>query len=258
MSNFKDHFSGHAGGYAAARPRYPKSLFEWLAAECRKHLLVWDAGCGNGQASVALADFFDEVFASDPSATQIASAAPHPSVRYAVEPAEQCCLPNDSADCVCVAQALHWFEFERFFAEAKRVLKPAGLLAAWTYERSSVNTAVDAVFLKLYCGTLDDYWPPERKHVETAYRDIEFPFEEIHSPPFELRCDWTLPQYLAYLRSWSASQRYLTATGIDANRLGKSIRHKTGGLAFDRQGRQIFVRPLRLVKKCRRDAQSAC
>ena len=216
MSNFKDHFSGHAGDYAAARPRYPRALFEWLASECKNHALAWDAGCGNGQASVALADFFDAVFASDPSATQIASASPHPNVRYAVEPSEQCSLPDDSVDCVCVAQALHWFELARFFAEAGRVLKPDGLLAVWTYERSSVNAAVDAVFSKLYRGVLDDYWPPERKHVETGYRDIAFPFREIPSPALELRCDWTLSQYLAYLRSWSASQRYLKATGIDA------------------------------------------
>ncbi|MGH8106238.1 MAG: class I SAM-dependent methyltransferase, partial [Arenimonas sp.] len=177
---------------------------------------AWDAGCGNGQASVALADFFDEVFASDPSSTQIASAAPHPNIRYAVASAEQCSLPDNSADCACVAQALHWFEFERFFSEAKRVLKPGGLLAVWTYERSSVDTAVDAVSLQLYRGILDDYWPPERRHVEAGYRDIVIPFEEIQCPAFQLRCDWTLPQYLAYLRSWSASQRYLKATGIDA------------------------------------------
>jgi len=216
VKTFKDHFSGHASDYANARPRYPKALFDWLVSQCASHSLVWDAGCGNGQASVALADYFDQVFASDPSATQIASAASHPNIRYAVEPAEQCSLPDDSADCVCVAQALHWFEFERFFSEARRVLKKDGLLAVWTYERSSVNQPIDAVFEKLYLGTLDDYWPPERKLVENAYRDIAFPFSKIQSPILELHCDWNLAQYLAYLRSWSASQRYMKATGIDA------------------------------------------
>jgi SAM-dependent methyltransferase len=216
MASFKDHFSGHAGIYAAARPTYPKELFEWLASQCASHSLVWDAGCGNGQASIALADYFDRVFASDPSATQIASAEPHPNIRYAVEPAEQCSLPDKSVACVCVAQALHWFNFDVFFAEAKRVLQNGGVLAVWTYEKSSVNRSVDAVFEKLYRGTLDDYWPPERKHVESAYRNIDFPFIEFKSPDFELHCDWNLAQYLAYLRSWSASQRYLKATGIDA------------------------------------------
>lgn len=216
MNTFKDHFSGHATSYAAARPHYPKALFDWIASQCKLRSRVWDVGCGNGQASIALTDYFDEVFASDPSGSQINSATPHANIRYAVEPAEESSLPDSSVQCVCVAQALHWFDFVRFFNEAKRVLQPGGLLVAWTYEKSTVNKNIDAVFEKLYCGSLDDYWPPERKHVETGYRNIAFPFEEISTPHFELRCDWNLSQYLAYLRSWSASQRYLKATGIDA------------------------------------------
>ena len=62
--NFKDHFSAHAAGYAGARPGYPDELFEWLALQCPRRRLAWDAGCGNGQASVALAGFFEEVYAT--------------------------------------------------------------------------------------------------------------------------------------------------------------------------------------------------
>jgi ubiquinone/menaquinone biosynthesis C-methylase UbiE len=213
---FKDHFSGHAAAYATARPRYPAALFEWIAAQCPQRELVWDVGCGNGQASVALADHFEHVFASDPSATQIAAATAHPKVRYAVEPAEQCSLPDGCADLVTVAQALHWFDHARFYPEARRVLKPGGLFAAWTYERSSVSPDVDAVFAQLYLGELGAYWPPERRHIEAGYATLPFPFTERPAPVFELRCDWTLAQYLAYLSSWSAAQRFLKATGRDA------------------------------------------
>jgi SAM-dependent methyltransferase len=214
--NFKDHFSGHASVYAAARPTYPPDLFDWLATQCPQHRLAWDAGCGNGQASVALAAHFDQVFASDPSATQIAAASAHSNVRYAVEPAEKCSLPDLCADLVTVAQALHWFDTERFYAEVRRVLVPGGLLVVWTYERSSATPAVDEVFLRLYQGELDAWWPPERRHVEARYSSLPFPFAAIEAPVFELRCDWTLAQYLAYLRSWSAAQRFLKATGRDA------------------------------------------
>lgn len=213
--DFKDHFSGHASVYAAARPTYPPALFDWLAAQCPHRRLVWDAGCGNGQASVALAAHFERVFASDPSATQIDAAAAHANVRYAVEPAEQCSLPDHCADLVTVAQALHWFDTERFYAEVRRVLAAGGLLAVWTYELSNVSTAVDAVFLRLY-HALDAWWPPERRHVEARYSTLPFPFEPVATPKFELHCDWTLGQYLTYLRSWSAAQRFLKATGSDA------------------------------------------
>lgn len=214
--SFKDHFSGHAAAYAQARPTYPPALFQWLATQCPRRELAWDAGCGNGQASTALAEYFRDVFATDPSATQIAAANPHPKVRYAVEPAEQCSLADGSVDLVTVAQALHWFDCDRFFAEVRRVLTATGRIAVWCYERSGVCPEVDEVFMRLYQGELDAWWPPERRHIEAGYATLPFPFEVIPAPEFDLRCDWTLAQYLAYLRSWSAAQRYLKATGRDA------------------------------------------
>jgi SAM-dependent methyltransferase len=212
---FHDHFSGHAADYAQARPTYPRELFDWLAAQCTQHALAWDAGCGNGQASVALATHFDAVVATDPSATQVAAATPHPRVRYAVEAAEDCSLADASVDLVTVAQALHWFDQGRFHARVARVLRPDGLFAAWSYERSTVTPAVDAVFAQVYIDELDAWWPPERAHVVAGYSTLPFPYEPVAAPAMSLRCDWTLRQYLAYLHSWSACQRRLKAEGFD-------------------------------------------
>jgi len=226
---FQDHFSGHSATYAQARPMYPPALFEWLAAQCPRRELAWDAGCGNGQASAGLALYFREVFATDPSVAQIANAEPRLGVRYAVEPAERCSLPAHCADLVAVAQALHWFDAARFHAEARRVLAPNGVIAAWTYERCTVTPAVDAVFDRLYRGELADHWPPERRHVESGYATLPFPFAPIAAPTFELRCEWSLTRYLTYLRSWSASQRYLTATGRDVvGAVEDAMRHAWG------------------------------
>ena len=103
MTAFKDHFSGHAAIYRDARPRYPDALFDWLAEQAPSRRLAWDAGCGNGQASIALAARFAHVVASDPSAAQIAHAPAHPNVEYRVEPAEQPSLADASVDLVVVA-----------------------------------------------------------------------------------------------------------------------------------------------------------
>ncbi|KAA2284090.1 class I SAM-dependent methyltransferase [Arenimonas fontis] len=217
MADFKDHFSGHASQYAQARPTYPAALFEWLSGQCPYHELAWDAGCGNGQASLALARHFRRVHASDPSATQIAAAPADPRITWRVEPAERCSLPDHGADLVTVAQAYHWFEHERFIAEVRRVLRPGGLLAVWCYGLSEVDAAVDAVYFRLYRDILDSYWPPERRHIESGYRDLPFPLAEItEAPRFHMAHEWTLTQYLDYLRSWSASQRFLKETGRDA------------------------------------------
>ena len=218
---FKDHFSGHATHYHDARPLYPPALFDWLAAIAPARDLVWDAGCGNGQASVALAERFAHVRATDPSAQQIASADPRPNVDYRVEPGEVSSLADASADLVTVAQALHWLDFARFFAEAERILKPRGVLAAWAYADCRVTPAVDAVKNRVYDDLTGPFWPPERTHVDVGYRSIAFPFgadapfEEIEAPPFDMRVAWNVEQFLAYLRSWSATQRFIKARGED-------------------------------------------
>ena len=213
--SFKDHFSSHAAAYADARPGYPPALFQWLSAQCTDHALAWDAGCGNGQASVALAGYFAQVFASDPSAAQIASALPDPRVRYAVETAEASQLASGSADLVTVAQAYHWFDHARFCREAQRVLAPGGVIALWTYAESRVDAAVDTVFAHLHDQLLASDWPSGREHVISRYRDLPFPFTELSVPDFVMLRRWTLAQYQAYLRSWSASERYRARTGID-------------------------------------------
>lgn len=212
---FKDHFSGHAAEYAAARPLYPDSLFDFLAASCAATGLVWDAGCGNGQASRALARRFARVYATDASAPQIAEAVDEGGLEFRCEPAERCGLADRVADLVTVAQAAHWFDLPAFYHEVRRVLKPGGLLALWSYGVSHVGATVDPIVAGLYQGVLRDYWPPERALVESGYAALEFPFARLPAPDFEMRTDWTADHYLAYLRSWSATRRCQRATGAD-------------------------------------------
>lgn len=211
---FKDHFSGHAGSYAAARPVYPQSLFAYLASLCTKHDLAWDCATGNGQAARSLAPHFEKIVASDASREQIAAAQPHPKIEFRVATAEESGLPNDTVDLITVAQALHWFDTERFFIEAARVLKLDGILAIWSYERTSLPAELSNIIEKAYTETAA-YWPPERRFVENHYRDFTFPMSEIAAKPFEMQLAWTVDQMLAYMRTWSGTQRYMRTTGRD-------------------------------------------
>jgi SAM-dependent methyltransferase len=158
--------------------------------------------------------FFENVLATDASQKQIASAEPHPNIEFRVATAEASGIDANSVDLITVAQALHWFDIDGFFAEACRVLKPGGVLAIWFYERTRISPECNEVIEKAYTET-DSYWPPERKFVENHYRDITMPLPEIRVGPFEMRLDWTADQMLAYMRTWSGSQRYLQATGND-------------------------------------------
>lgn len=212
---FKDHFSAHAGLYAAARPGYPDALFDWLASLPGERELAWDVGCGSGQCALPLAARFERVVATDPSAAQVARAEGRSNIDYRVEPAELPSLARGSVDLITVAQALHWFDVEAFYDAAYGVLRQDGVIAVWCYGLSVVQPAVDQVFMRLYRGLLAPYWPPERRHVENAYVELGFPFEPIEAPRFAIEQDMDLGQYLDYLRSWSASQAYLLKHGED-------------------------------------------
>lgn len=212
--DFKDHFSRQAAEYAKFRPWYPKELFRWLASVAPGTELAWDCATGNGQAAVELADQFEHVIATDASEKQVANAEPHSRVQYRVAPAEKCGLGSKSADLVTVAQALQWFDLERFYAEVRRVLKPHGVFAAWAYKLATVEQEIDAVVNRYYSNVVGKYWPPERVLVE-KFEELPFAFEQMETPYFEMAAQWTVEHLLGYLRTWSATQRFMAAEQRD-------------------------------------------
>ncbi len=214
-ASFKDHFSTHASAYARYRPGYPEALFAYLASLSPARDLAWDCATGNGQAAHGLASHFARIVATDASADQIANAAPHERIVYHVAPAAQSPLEPHSADLVAVAQAIHWFDHDRFYAEVRRVLKPGGALAVWTHDLLQITPPVDTVIMKLYEDIVGPYWLPERRLVEAGYRTIPFPFEEIQPPAFDIDLAWSLDDLLGYLGTWSATRRFMNAHGAN-------------------------------------------
>jgi len=212
---FEDHFSADSPGYRASRPGYPDTLFDQLAAVAPHRELAWDCATGSGQAATGLAQRFRRVIATDASAQQITSAIRHPNIEYRVAAAEQSGLDDRSVDLCTVAQSLHWFDLDTFYAEVNRVLVAGGVLAIWSYNLLSVTPALDAVIGRLYHDILGPWWPTQRQLVERGYADIPFPFEPLPSPQFEMHAQWRLAQLTAYLRTWSATQRYLREQGED-------------------------------------------
>jgi SAM-dependent methyltransferase len=215
QSFFPDHFSSHPDRYAAARPQYPAALFDWIAANAPATERVWDCGTGNGQAAVGLAHVFAAVEASDPSSEQIANALPAANVHYSVQPAESTTFPDAHFDAVCVAQALHWFDFARFFPEVRRVLRTNGLFVAWGYTWFTVSPAFDAAFTTHVLEPLADTWAPQNALLWNGYREVSFPFTHRPAPPFQITCTWNLAQLLAYVATWSAVRRYAERTDAD-------------------------------------------
>ncbi|HET9907886.1 MAG TPA: class I SAM-dependent methyltransferase [Anaerolineales bacterium] len=211
--NFEDHFSKQAETYAQYRPQYPDEIYAYLASVSPGLSLAWDCGTGNGQAAIGLAKHFDKVHATDASAEQISRAYQKEKVEYRVEPAEHVSLNDSSTDLVTVAVAIHWFNFDEFYREVKRVLKPNGVIAAWTYNVTEITPEIDQLTEEYYKGILDGYWPERIRYLEEKYETLPFPFEEIVRPAFVMEIHWNLIQLAGFFNSWSATQRYKADKG---------------------------------------------
>ncbi len=208
-------FSPLAGAYAVHRPGYPAELFEWLASVCARHDLAWDTATGNGQAAFGLAERFRRVVATDVSEAQIAHARPHPRIEYRVGSAEDSGLGERSVDLVAAAAAVHWFDLPKFRDEIRRVLRPGGVAAIWTYHAADVEPPFDAVLGPFYRDVVAPHFAGGARLVDDRYRGIELPGEEIAVPEFFATARWTAAEIVAYVRTWSGVRAYREATGED-------------------------------------------
>lgn len=230
MSSFPDHFSATARTYAAFRPTYPAELYACLAAVSVEHECALDCATGSGQAATALTPFFARVLAVDASAAQIANHVKRDGIRYMVAQAELLPLANATLDLITVAQAVHWFRLDTFYSQARRVLRPGGIIAAWGYNLPRINPAVDGILDKLEYHWLRDDWPPQSKLLHEGYADLPFPFEQIATPPFSIEAWWSIDDLLGHLGTWSGVRRYCERTGDDIlARIGPQLRQAWGG-----------------------------
>jgi SAM-dependent methyltransferase len=214
-ARFSDHFSRDSSSYAKFRPRYPIALFEWLAGLVPLRHLAWDCATGNGQAATHLARYFDRVIASDPSRGQLRAATRVPGLHYVAALGEWSALAAGRVNLVTVAQAYHWLDHPRFFAEVDRIIAPGGVLAVWFYGSLRTTPAIDAALAGFYNGIVGPYWPPERVHVDTGYRLLPLPIDELSAPAFAIEADLSLQQVVGYIRSWSAVGRFVAKRGYD-------------------------------------------
>jgi SAM-dependent methyltransferase len=212
---FADHFSQLVASYASFRPRYPDPLVALLAELAPAHDLAWDAGCGTGQLSTALAAHFARVVATEPAARQLADAEPHARVEYRAEPAEACSLPDACADLCVAAQAAHWFDWPRYVAQVARVARPGALVALVGYNDAVVEGAA-GVALAPYAAAVEPFWPPGREILRREYADCPLPWPAVAAPPIAMTVAWTREQLFGYIATWSATARYRAAHGPDA------------------------------------------
>ena len=233
--SFKDHYSVGSADYAAFRPTYPESLVSWLAGIAPAHDTAVDCGCGPGELTTLLASRFARVIAIDASASQLECATPHERVEYRQARAEATGLDDASADLVCAAQAAHWFDLDPFYAEVRRVLRPGGAIALITYGVVEMAGDAGAVLSRFYFDEIGSWWPPERRHVESGYQSLPFPFNERRAPKLAMEASWTADQLLGYVGTWSAVKNARAGLGREPlDRLSAELRDAWGDVAVRR------------------------
>jgi SAM-dependent methyltransferase len=218
-------FDGGGAAYAAFRPDYPAALAAHLAGLAAHRQLALDVGCGSGQFTRQLADHFDRVVGIDPSSGQLQHAPALANITYLCAPAESIALPDGSVDLVTAAQAAHWFDLDRFYAEARRVARKGAVLALISYSTPSLpqGPLQDRLY-RFYWDEIGPFWPPERRLVDSGYVDIAFPFAPLPAPSLTIRRDWALEDFLGYISTWSAVRRAVES-GASAipERFGRDI-----------------------------------
>lgn len=210
----KDYFSANSAAYKKFRPEYPPELFAFLETLIPSQVHVWDCATGNGQVARGCLSFAEHIEATDISANQLKNAFQDPRIHYSQQTAEQTCFEDHCFDAVLVGQAVHWFDFERFYAEVKRVLKPEGILVVLGYGNIRVNhSEIDAEVRFVYGNMLGRYWDPERRYIDEFYRTIPFPFQEIAAPDMEIVYTWSKAHLIGYISTWSAWKHYRDESG---------------------------------------------
>jgi SAM-dependent methyltransferase len=204
----KDNFSGHAQDYAAYRPTYPQALFDWLETIVPEQPVVWDCATGNGQLASGMAGFAKKICATDMSVRQIESAVQAENIFYSVCPAEESGLPDKTFDLITVAQAVHWFDFGRFYEEVRRVAKPGAKLVLVGYGKVITGSDTDPLIDELYGKTLGPFWDPERRYLDDRYETIPFPFGELSAPDLAIEVSRTAEEFANYLETWSAVKHF--------------------------------------------------
>ena len=204
-----DNFSTGAEDYALYRPESPKEVFDFIYKHVKDLGAAWDCGTGNGQVAAKLAERFKTVYGTDISEDQLSHALKKDNIIYHKERAEHTSLADHSVDLITVAQAIHWFDFDPFYEEVKRVAKPGAFFAAWTYSLLKLSPAVNEVIDHFYYDITHKYWDKERDYVDAHYKTIPFPFKEVHAPEINIVKQYTLDQLIGYLRTWSGVRHYM-------------------------------------------------
>ncbi|MGD1960427.1 MAG: hypothetical protein ACFB2Y_16320 [Fulvivirga sp.] len=112
-----------------------------------------------------------------------------------------------------VAKAIHWLDFDRFYKEVCRVVKPECLLAYLAYELPKIELALDKTVIHFHDEVLGDYWDVERRYWRKNIQIFYTHLRSFESREFIYKTIWRYENLEGYLSSWSADQHFIQRKG---------------------------------------------
>jgi SAM-dependent methyltransferase len=177
---------GAPADYESARPSYPPDAVAWLRDVLRLDTAthVCDLAAGTGKLTRLLTPSVGGLFAVEPVAGMRATFRELlPAVPLAAGAAEALPIATGTLDAVTVAQAFHWFDFDRAVAELGRVLRPGGRFAlVWNARDRSVEW-VDLVWSIMDRVEKRAPWR-DHEHWRDSARRAMPGFGELHEAEF--------------------------------------------------------------------------
>lgn len=136
-------FDREAEVYERSRPSYPPEAVRWLVenVHIQPGAVVVDLAAGTGKLTRLLLPAGPSLVAVEPVlGMRRLLRRLLPSVPAVAGTAELLPFRASSIDAVCAAQAFHWFDADRAFAELARVLRPGGRVGLlWNARDRSVD-----------------------------------------------------------------------------------------------------------------------
>ena len=167
-------FTGRAESYQAARPGYPKQIFDILEHGCglTTGSEIVDIAAGTGILTDLLLTHGNPVTAVEPNADMravcVGLQVNYPELRVIDGSAEDTTLASQSADLLTVAQALHWFDLPRARKEFARILRPSGFCVILYNERLSMGSRFNEQYESLMQSFGSDYATVQGRKLDPA------------------------------------------------------------------------------------------
>ncbi|XP_065310828.1 putative methyltransferase DDB_G0268948 isoform X1 [Dermacentor albipictus] len=198
--------------YKLARPAMPPAMVADIVeyanqmVSCKEGVCV-DVGCGPGQSTELFCPHFRKVVGTDISETQIGiarAACTAKNVSFEVAKAESLPLDAGSVALVSTVNALHWFHWDSFFAEVRRVLVDGGVFCPSLYRlRAVAEPGLEDCLEEFRYQEFKGYLTAQHDFWTYGYEKTEVPFSDVRKKDFAVKENTTLSAVMACVRTWS-------------------------------------------------------